>query len=175
MTSTYNEDQARAQIQTTLETVTNIGRVHDYERFADDWDTLVEHYVAEGVTDTEYEETEKLLRGWNVSLSDLRVHEQETFGPPGQAGNTEVTYYYVIRGYHAVDDEKASEKIFVKLALTAIATLDAEPNLHSSVRDNGSGGEFYGPPATATRWDFRMFGDVLVHYCEIGLEVSEVV
>lgn len=171
MTATYNEHLARARIKLVIESVTDIGQVHDYERFADDWDTLIDHYLAEDIGDDD----EKMLRGWNVSLSDLRQHSQETFGAPGQAGTVDTSYYYTIRGFHAVDDAKETEKTFVTLCLNLIATLDAEPKLHSSVMDDGANGNFYGPPASAARWDFRMFGDVLVHYAEIGLEVKEIV
>jgi hypothetical protein len=171
MTAEYHEHLARARIKTVIESVTDIGQVHDYERFADDWDTLIEHYLAEGIgTDDN-----KMLRGWNVSLSDLRQHSQETFGPPGEPGTVETSYFYTIRGFHAVEDASETEKTFVTLSLLLIATLDAEPKLHSSVLDDGANGNFYGPPASAARWDFRMFGDVLVHYVEIGLEVKEIV
>ncbi|MCK5557996.1 MAG: hypothetical protein KAJ01_06440 [Candidatus Hydrogenedentes bacterium] len=170
MTAEYHENLARARIMTVIASVTDIGQVHDYERFADDWDALIEHYVAEIGDDNT-----KMLRGWNVSLSDLRQHDQETFGPPGQKGTVETSYYYTIRGFHAVEDASETEKKFVTLCLLLIATLDAEPKLHSSVMDDGANGNFYGPPASAARWDFRMFGDVLVHYVEIGLEVKEIV
>jgi len=163
----FHEGQARAAIKTVLDGVANMGKVHDYERFADDWEALQTMYQADiaGVSQ---------LRGWSISLEDMS-QEQLTFGPPGTAGTDEVSYGYRIRGYMAVSDEDASEKTFVTLALTAKQALDDAAALHSSRLDQGAAGEFYGPPCPAARWDFRTFGDVLVHYAEIEILVKEVV
>jgi len=167
----YNEDLARAAIKTVLDAVTNIGSTHDYERFADDWDTLISLYQASIGTDP----VVKQLRAWNISLAAIEPHEQETFGVPGAAGTVEVTYDYRLRGYMAVDDASASEKTFVTLTMSLVADLDAAATLHSSNREDGANGNFYGPPVSSARFDFRMFSDVLVHYVELQQILKEVV
>jgi hypothetical protein len=167
----YNEANARAAIKTVLDAVTNIGSTHDYERFADDWDTLISLYQASIGADPVVEQ----LRGWNISLAAIEPHEQETFGGPGAAGTVEITYDYRIRGYMAVDDASASEKTFVTLTMSLIADLDAAAALHSSNREDGANGNFYGPPVSSARFDFRVFSDVLVHYVELQQILKEVV
>lgn len=171
MAVTYHENLARAAIKTVMDAVTDIGATHDYERFADDWDTLISLYQAEIGTDPVVEQ----LRGWNVSLAGIEPHDQETFGGPGAAGTVEVTYDYRLRGYLAVDDASASEKTFVTLTMALIADLDAAAPLHSSDREDGANGNFYGPPVTSGRFDFRMFSEVLVHYVELQQILKEVV
>lgn len=165
MAISYNESKARSLIKSVLESVNNVGKVHDYERYADDWDSLISLFVAT------IEGSEE-MRGWTISLSDVR-QEQESFGTFGGDNTLEVTYTYRIRGFMAVSDSDASEKTFAALVLAIMSALNASASLHSSVRDNGSGGEFYGPPCQA-RFDFRMFGDVLCHYAELVQEVKEV-
>ncbi len=171
MAVTYHEDLARAAIKTVLDAVTNIGSTHDYERFADDWDDLKAIYQADIGTDPVVPQ----LRGWNISLASIEPHEQETFGGPGAAGTVEVNYDYRLRGYLAVDDDSASEKTFVTLTMALMANLDAAATLHSSNREDGANGNFYGPPVTSGRFDFRMFSDVLVHYVELQQILKEVV
>jgi hypothetical protein len=171
MPVTYNETLARAAIKTVLDGVTNIGSTHDYERFADDWETLIELYQASIGTDP----VVKQLRGWNVSLAGIEPHEQQTFGGPGVAGTVEVSYDYRIRGYLAVDDASSSEKTFVTLTMALVAALDADAALHSSNMEDGANGNFYGPPVSSVRFDFRMFSEVLVHYAELQQILREVV
>jgi hypothetical protein len=124
--------------------VANVGQTHDYERFADDWETLVARYQAMIGATTQ-------LRGWNISLAGIDPHEQESFGGPGAVGTVEVAYDYRVRGYMAVDDAAASEKTFVTLAIAIMAALDGDAQLHSSKRDDGANGNFYGPPAASLR------------------------
>jgi len=178
MTATLHVDLARAAIEAVLSGVTDIGQVHDYERYAADWETFISYFVAENIGDA----NEQMLRGWTISVRDIADPEQVTFGPPGGAGISEVTYYFVIRGYNAVIDQpaegetaaKVSEKDWVTLCAAVKAALDADTSLHSGVYDDGANGNFVSELA-AMRWDYRMFSDVLCHYAEIGLPVTEVV
>ena len=167
----YNEALARAAIKTVLDAVTNIGATHDYERFADDWETLITLYQVDIGTDPVVSQ----LRGWNVSLAGIEPHEQETFGGPGATGTVEINYDYRLRGYMAVDDASGSEKTFVTLTMALITDLDAAATLHSSNTEDGANGSFYGPPVSSGRFDFRTFSDVLVHYVELQQVLKEVV
>ena len=165
--TTRNETKARAAIKTVLDAVTDIGATHDYERFADDWETLILRYrTTIGSVDQ--------LRGWNISLSAVE-QEQETFGAPGAVGTVEISYDYRIRGYMAVDDASGSEKIFATLTMALIADLDAAATLHSSNTQDGANGNFWGPPVPSARFDFRVFSEVLVHYVELQQVLKETV
>jgi hypothetical protein len=168
---TFHEDLARAAIKTVMESVEDVGEVHDYERFADDWDTMVSYFLAEELGD---DDDESYLRGWTISLREFE-QEQETFGVAHGGGNTEIQYKYSLRGYEAVSDEDESEKSFVTLVLAVTAALDSAGTLHSANREDGANGNFYGPPVSVGRFDFRMFGDVLVHYVELQMVAAEVV
>lgn len=167
MTATYSEATLRADIKSVMAAVSGIGIVHDYERFADDWDTLVQFFVdAEGEAGT--------LKGWTISLASMDK-DHESFGGPGAAGTVLVTYNYLIRGFMALSDTDETEKTFTTLAISLMAALDADVTLHSAARNAGASGYFFGPPIKGIRWDHRMFGDVLVHYCEIDVVEMEVV
>ena len=163
----YNEDKARAKIKAIIAAVTDIGKVHDYERYANDWETLVTYYLATGIGAS----NDEMLRGWNISLAEVR-QEEETFGT---SGDKAITYDYKIRGFYAVSDADASEKTFVTLALAVLAALDADPNLHSGLYESGSSSKFASEYVSRARFDFRLFCGVLVHYVEIDQEVQEVI
>jgi len=165
--SDYNEAKARALIKSILSGVTGIGKVHDYERYANNWNAMVNFYLATGIGET----GEEMLRGWNISLADVS-QEQESFG---SSGNKEVTYHYIIRGFHAVEDASATEKTFVALTLEVLDALDGNSQLHSANREGGSISYFDSEFAEQARFDFRMFGGVLVHYTEIHQRVMEVI
>lgn len=165
-----NESLARAAIKAVLESVSDIGQVHDYERYADDWEDFISLFLAENIG----ADDEKMLRGWTISLQGIPTSDQITFGSPGASGTTQVDYSYVIRGYHAVKDETASEKEWITLCAAVKTALDADTSLHSGVYDDGANGNFVSGKATM-RTDFRMFSEILCHYTEIVLPVTEVV
>ena len=152
-------------------TVEDVGQVHDYERYAEAWDEYVE-FFAYKVGDM------SILRGWTIALERMEGKSereaQEGFGGPGAASVVEATYLYRIRGYHAVNDKWESGKKFTTLTLQVLAALNAEPNLHSSNREGGANGIFYGPPVHDVPFDFRMFGDIVCHYSNIVYRLSEV-
>jgi hypothetical protein len=170
----YHETALRARITTVVTAVTAVGKVYNHERHVDDWNGLIALMVADlggGVSQ---------LRGWTLQLGDIaQASDQLTFGGPAQAGRKHVAYHYTVRGVMAVqdDDSTPSETTFVTLALAVIKALDADTLLHSGDLQGGALGSprFAGPPAAAGRFDYRMYGDVLVHYIEIELMFEEYV
>lgn len=170
----FNEAALRSRITAVVTAVTAVGKVYNHERHVDDWTGLIALMVADlggGVSQ---------LRGWTLQLTDIaQAEDRMTFGGPAQAGRKHVGYHYTLRGVMAVqdDDTTPSETTFVTLALAVIKALDADTLLHSGDLQGGALGtpRFAGPPAGATRWDYRMYGDVLVHYSETDLVFEEYV
>ena len=166
MAHAYHEIEARALIKTIIDAVTDVGEVHNYERFADDWETLVSFFVTELADETQ------LLRGWTIGLESMR-QSTVTFGGLNSGSSKQVDYTYKIRGWEAVSDEDQSELDFVAIVLEVMDDLDNNATLHSGNLE-GSGGAFDADPVQA-RLDFRMFGSVLTHYVELTQVVREVV
>lgn len=91
-------DQIRAAIAGKLSAVPNVGRVHDYERYAAQGGEMKALYVATIAGAPQ-------LRGWFVR----RVRTRED---SDDLGRYVVTHGWQIRGYLALDDAAASEKTF---------------------------------------------------------------
>lgn len=91
--------QVRAAIKTTLEGVSGIGQVHDYERFAKRTADFLALYRST---------THNQVRGWNFR----RVSTQER---SPDVGRFIVTARWQIRGYMTLDDSATSEKTFDNL------------------------------------------------------------
>lgn len=157
----YSETTIRARIKTVLLTVTNIGQVHDYERWADNWDDLLTLFKA--TVSGEYE-----LRGWTVTLEDV-TQEVITFQGGGTTGTVLVNYFYRVRGFLAVNDADASEKTMTALMLAAATALEADATLRSEALEKES------PVVAAMHQEHRMFAGVLCHYVEMRINPQEVV
>ncbi len=87
-------DSVRTAIVAQLQTVTGIGRVHAYQRYAANNKALADCYVQDGQ-----------LRGWFVR----RLSVQEKTGTRNR--NVEISRW-LLRGYLAVSDEQQSELEF---------------------------------------------------------------
>ena len=105
----------RAAIVALLESVPEIGRVHDYERYARDGNAIRAHYL------TTIEDRE-LVRGWFVQRGDI---QRARIG----SGPADVLTQWTIRGFHGLDDEMASEKVFDRLVDAVVARFWDSQNL----------------------------------------------
>ena len=157
-----SEATVRAQINTVVAAVTNIGGVHDYERWSDDWSAfLTQHKVTISSVDQ--------IRTWLIGYRGFP--ESVTDGQfnivPGAR-----RHRFMIFGFLGLDDSAGTEKTFSALAEAVCDALDG---------DNGAGGLhnpasfLYAHPAMLVTVDMRVYGDVLCHYAEIQMEVEEVV
>ncbi|WP_153117371.1 hypothetical protein [Rhodocyclus tenuis] len=93
--------EVREAIAVLLRGIPDIGRVHDYERYAKSLDELKSLYVAEISGAPQ-------LRGWFVRRTGAT--ESEPF-----VGRRDVRHAWEIRGYMALADAMASEKAFDEL------------------------------------------------------------
>jgi hypothetical protein len=152
------EATVRARIKTILESVSNVGNVYDYERWAADWTTYLDLFKTT-ISGSQ------VIRGWTITCQSFRPVELTTIGD--QQINRE--YTYKIRGYFGLDDANASEKAAMLIAEDVCEALDADTTLH--------GASYYGPGehpmAELTIFEPRAYGDVLCHYAEITQVVKE--
>lgn len=157
----YGETTIRARIKTVLEAVTDIGQVHDYERWVDGWDALLETFKTQ-VGDRDQ------IRGWIITLVRMKP-EIIGFQGGGITGTLLATYTYLVRGFLGVDDANATEKTMTALALAAAWALENDATLRSEALEKEE------PVVSELLQDYRMFGGVLCHYVEMKVTPQEVV
>ena len=150
------EATTRADIVTQVESVSNIGVVYDYVRYADTWDKFLELFktTISG---------EEVIRGWTITC----ISFNETQLGYGDPGTVQRDYVYQIRGYFGVDDSTASEKAAMIVAEDVVETLRSSVESGSDAEGN--------LPAALTIFEGRIFGDVLCHYAEITLSVRSLI
>jgi hypothetical protein len=141
-----------AQIKTAVESVTNIGRVHDYLRYFKDEATFISLFktTISGV---------EQIRGWTITRDAIPENSRYTTQGPHR-----MKHMFVIRGYLGVSDAIESEKTLQALVESVIEKLDNAVTLGSNVEVAG--------PATATIGHSEL-GRVLCHYAEINYPVLE--
>jgi hypothetical protein len=153
--SRMSESTIRAQIYSILNSVEDIGKVYDYERWSADWTTFINLFktAIDG---------EDQIRGWEIGRRSVK----ETKVVIGlSAGGNEKAHGFLIRGYLRVKDAEASEKTFSSLIEAIGDAFRSNPKLNQ----------------TAERHDFiqadpiesRVFGGVLCHYAELTLTAYE--
>lgn len=103
-----SESGIRAQIKSTLEAVSGIGAVHDYERYPR---SLADFFLA--MTSG----SPAQVNGWVIHRESTRA-ERATLGAGGQI---ERVHAYKITGFYVLDDAAGSEKDFQAL-LEAVFT-----------------------------------------------------
>lgn len=148
-----SESAIRAQIYSILSGVSGIGKVHDYERWSKDWDTFISYFkdTASG-----------RILGWEIGRRSGR--EEKTVIGIGDE-DQDLSHTFVIRGYMAVDDSAATEKLFNALIEAIAAAFREKTTLNGTATDHE-----YIQRETI---EARMFGGVLCHYAELSLTVTE--
>ncbi len=142
----------RAAIKTALEGVTNIGKVHDYVRLTTEWS----HEDFLNLFKTTIDDVPQVL-GWMIEYKGFQTQEEFNCGKIR-------LHSFQIHGYNRVNDSLESEKTFAALVETVGNTFDADNTIHATSLT---------PAANAPTVEFRMFGDVLCHYCLITQQVVE--
>lgn len=144
----------RTEIKTILNSVTDIGVVHDYERWSKDWNTILSLFQPSG---------KAYIRGWMIT----RRATSEQVITQGPGGTNQRDHSFVIKGVFGLKDDTASEKTFQDLLESICTALRGNPTLNGSAL----GCE----PPQVLSVDIRMFSQVLCHYAEIELKASEIV
>jgi hypothetical protein len=147
-----SEALIRQQIYTTLSGVTSIGKVHDYERWAADWDAFIALFKTTVAGAPQ-------IRGWEIGREAVAAVYDDN-------AEESDTHQFVIRGYLVVKDSAATEKTFNALIEAVRQAFRFDFTLGGLCEMAG--------PMTARVITTRMFGAVLCHYCELVFPVQEV-
>ncbi len=142
----------RTEIKNILNTVTDVGVIHDYERWTTDWNTLLSMFKPAG---------KDYIRGWMIT----RQAAQEGVSTQGVGGDNQRIHRFVIKGIGSLKDDQATEKTFQDLVESVCQKLRENPNLNNTAEESD-------PPQVLTV-EVRMFSQILCHYAEIELKVTE--
>ncbi len=142
----------RAQIKTILQGVTNIGQVHDYDRWEINWDDFLALFKSTvgGVAQ---------IRGWTI-----HVHSDGS-SYPGTNNVGQFEHLFLLRGYLGLNDSNATEKAFDDLVEAVVKAFMGNYPLNGSAMN--------AEPPQVTVKEVRQLSDVLAHYAEIQLRVKE--
>ena len=143
----------RAAIKTIMNTIIGIGKVNDYERWSTDAAEMVSMFKLDPANKT------APLYGWEITRDAIPQVQRIT------NKKYKATYTYTIKGYYALRDAVASEKLFQTIVDTVVQKfVDALiPNT-----------EGHSVP-TATKILPWMFAGVLCHHAELKMSVSEII
>jgi hypothetical protein len=142
-----------ADIKTKLESIPDIGKVYDYERWASSWDKFISLFKS-----TQHNQ----IRGWEITRRSISEHI---------AGAYFRHHKFKIRGYMSIDDSNATDKTFQQL-IEEVCNVFRNADSGSSWF-YGDGDQSNNAPAQVEVIEPRMFGGVLCHYVEINLTITE--
>lgn len=154
MASNYNT--IAADIKTKMQTISGIGNVHDYYRWnkeASKFLALFAYTPAGG---------SQQIRGWELSRISATEHKRGAFFRH---------HRFKITGYMSLRDADATDKTFQTLVddiCEKFRTADG-----GATWDYRNGDSPEESPAQAGVLDVRQFGEILCHYAEIFLSVTE--
>jgi len=141
----------RNTLKALLLTVDGIGVVHDYERWSANWSDLLKHYESYG-----------RLNGW--ALSRKASPSEWTAMPEAERRHT-----IQITGIYSLNDAAASELVFQDLIEAIVDQVN-----RAVVADPTFGGAcLTASPLEVKTVEPRMFGEVLCHYCELTITVTD--
>jgi len=155
------EATIRANIKTLLEAVTNVGQVHDYERWASTYDVFLDRFKYDVGAQTQ-------IRGWTITCTGMEL-ENRPFQDASDPTDAMfyLTYPYIIRGYFGVDDSEATEKSALLIVIEVLQAL-------IEGRDSLGAGVQYVTMPVLDIYEYRVFGSALVHYAEISMNVESI-
>lgn len=147
----------RANIKALIESVDDVGIVHDYLRLATELGALLDLFKTT-IDDTE------VIRGWQITCTAI---QQEHLFKTGQfdTGNKR-SFPYVIHGYFGVNDADQSEKTAILISEQVLAALTSETLFGAGILSV--------TPPTLTPFNYQLLGGVLCHHAEIKLTVVEI-
>jgi hypothetical protein len=147
------EATIRTAIYNAVNGVSNVGKVYDYERWANEWGDFLDLFKTTIGSTTQ-------VRGWEVGYRGFLPDEEATL----LAGAWVRNHNFVVVGYLGLDDSEATEKTMSALAETVADTIEADSTLD---------GLSYANVETTLLYETRVFGGVLCHYAEIGVLIGE--
>jgi hypothetical protein len=139
----------RTQLKSILETVPGIGKVHDFERWTNDWKSFLSNFKTE----------DNKINGWVITRTSATERLRAV-----SAVNTR-THKLVIKGYYGLKDSKESEKAFQDLIEAICNALRVNNDLNRSCLRSD--------PPQLVRVLHGKYAGILVHLCQIHLLVDE--
>ncbi len=152
------EAAVRATIKAILDSVTDVGKTHDRTRWAVTFDAILAFFKTTIGG-------KKQIRGWDIGYSGF---EQ---APASLQGYYRI-HSYTIRGRLAANDSEATETTMTALAEAVVNALDQSATF--GAKKVSSYPRQLGPAQLGT-FEYRIFGDTLVHYVEITQQAVEMV
>lgn len=153
------ETSARADIITAIETVSNVGIVHNYNRWAVTWPDTLELFQTEI-------NNQNILRGWTVDF-DHEEPIEDTYQYKNSHYMIATVYFYTIRGYFQLNDADESSITSLAVVKNVVKALNISSDLHDE-----DSYRHLTPPAKLSVFEPRIFGSVLAHYAEISQGVG---
>jgi len=145
-----------ADIKTKLESVTDIGVIHDYERWIVDPSKFIALFAftpAGGV---------KQIRGWEITRISASEHLKGAFFRH---------HKFKLNGYLGLKDADATGKTFQVLIEEICAKFRGAVTTQAwDYRDGDNPGN---APAQVMAIDTRMYGELLCHCTEIHISITE--
>jgi hypothetical protein len=155
-------DTIQDEIKNILEGVSGIGMVHDYERWADTWEKLLELF----------RDSNKKINGWTFTRRTTK--RQRT-----TLGETEKAHIFVLQGIYSLNDADGSEKVFQNIIENVVEAFDENQTLNDTCLSiNPDWGPMDG--AVGVQVDLvenRMFGKtkILCHFADCRLCALETI
>ncbi len=150
MSKTSNYTNILAAIKTELESVSNIGKVYDYERWA---------VNVEDIRTMFKDSTSGALKAWTITRTATPENEVSS-------GGHERIYTFTIRGYMALDDSAATEKTFQGLVESICNSFRLERTLGNVC--------LFNKPVQVQRVEGVIFCGALCHHAELTINVHEI-
>lgn len=140
----------RQKIFEILSAVPGVGKVHNYERWSNDWNKFLALFQ---------DPVSKRILGWEITRQS---------SPATKISNAEeeTTHGYVLQGYMGLNDALATELEFNALIETIKTAFRGNHTLGGFCLDAG--------PLSLDISEARTFGSVLCHYAKLMLPVSEI-
>lgn len=151
-----SEALIREAIKSKLLWVEGIGRVHNYVRYAVSDKGFIELFRTKAVSGSSH------IRGWQIRRQSV---EEEALSLGG--GTVQRMHTYRIYGYLQINDDKKSELYFNELIEDVAAAFRSDRTL-------GGVAQYHGYLQVDVIEE-REFGDVVCHYVETTLDVTECV
>jgi len=142
-------DDIIVEVKNKLEGVSEIGRVHDFERRISNEAELRQHCIEPGG---------QRVRFWTISWSAAAAADETTRAVARR-------HELVLRGYAQVNDSNESEKEFRALVESVFTAFLSDRRLNNQAHRSG--------PLSVRAIQYRRFGGVLVHYAECVLPVEQ--
>jgi hypothetical protein len=149
-----SESAIRAALYTAVSGVSGAGKVYDEKRRADTWPDFLALFK------TTIDGTPQ-IRVWDINYKGFEGQRD-----PQMARQTKRSHIFWVQGYMRVNDATSSDKTFATLTVSVCNAIDANATLHSGVYK-------FTPPASLPEMEVLPLGDVLCHFAQIVVTVTE--